>query len=69
MLGRDDYMKNLFFTYLIELNALYKCQSYLLNKIKWNSIEDKVQAKDAIKALLSTEQYEHSSYFNIFANS
>lgn len=48
-------MKNLFLTYLIELHSLYKIQPYLLNKIKWNSIGDKVQAKDAIKALLSTE--------------
>lgn len=53
--GREDYMKNLFLTYLIELHSLYKIQPYLLNKIKWNSIGDKVQAKDAIKALLSTE--------------
>ncbi|KAF7490630.1 ERO1-like protein beta [Sarcoptes scabiei] len=54
--GHSDYLKNLFFTYLIELSALYKSQSYLLNKIKWNSIEEKIQAKDAIKALLSTEK-------------
>lgn len=56
-LGHDDYMKNLFLTYLIELRALYRIRPYLLDKIQWNLIGDQVQAKDAINALLSTERY------------
>ena len=50
-------MKNLFFIYLIELRALYKIRPYLLEKIRWNLVEqDKVQAQDAIKDLLNTER-------------
>lgn len=56
LLGNPDHLKNLFFIYLIELRALYKSEPYLLDKIKWNVIGDKVQARDAIKALLSTKR-------------
>ncbi|XP_075586321.1 endoplasmic reticulum oxidoreductin-1-like protein isoform X2 [Dermatophagoides farinae] len=52
----NDYLKNLFLTYLIELRALFRIQPYLLNKIQWNLIGDQVQAKDAINALFSTER-------------
>lgn len=54
--GHSAYIKNLFFIYLIELRALYKSHPYLLEKIKWKTVDDKAEIRDAIRDLLKTER-------------
>ena len=52
--GHQEYIKNLYFLYLIELRALHKSEQFLLNKVNWQSIGDQSQTKEAIKVLLRT---------------
>lgn len=62
-LGQSEWLKNLFFVYLIELNALYKAEPYLMNKINWNASgpeavggHERQSTREAIKDLLKSQQ-------------
>ena len=56
-LGKTEYIRNLFFVFLIELRALHKSEPYLLNKVNWQSSGDQSLTKEAIKDLLRTVRY------------
>ncbi|XP_054167028.1 ERO1-like protein alpha [Oppia nitens] len=52
--GQTDYIRNLYFVYLLELRALNKAEPYLLNKVNWQSSGDQSLTKEAIKDLMRT---------------
>ncbi|XP_015785740.1 ERO1-like protein beta [Tetranychus urticae] len=52
--GHEDYIKNLYFLYLLELRALDKIDKYLLTKVNWLSSGDQNATREAIKNLLVT---------------
>ncbi|RWS24313.1 ERO1-like protein [Leptotrombidium deliense] len=50
--GNEQYVKNLYFVYLLELRALNKIEPYLTSKVNWQSSGDQSVTKEAIKSLL-----------------
>ena len=50
--GKNEYLKNLYFVFLLELRALHKAGSYLLTKVNWQSSGDQAETRDAIKDVL-----------------
>ncbi|XP_053208321.1 ERO1-like protein alpha isoform X2 [Panonychus citri] len=50
--GRDEFIRNLYFLYLLELRALHKIENYLLTKVNWLSSGDQSATREAIKSLL-----------------
>lgn len=52
--GKQDYITNLYFVYLLELRALSKIEPYLMNRVNWQSSGDSTATKDAIKDLLKS---------------
>ncbi|RWS08464.1 ERO1-like protein [Dinothrombium tinctorium] len=55
--GKEQYIKNLYFLYLLELRALNKIESYLTNKVNWQSSGDMSVTKEPIKSLLKIIKY------------
>lgn len=52
--GQDQYLKNLYFVYLLELRALQKAEPYLLSRVAWYSSGDLAETRDAIRDLLKS---------------
>jgi hypothetical protein len=52
--GKENFLSNLYFLYLLELRALQKSEQYLLSNVNWQSSGDLATTKDAIKNLLKT---------------
>lgn len=50
--GKEGYITNLYFLYLLELRALQKSEQYLLSKANWQSSGDLLVTKEAIRNLL-----------------
>jgi len=50
--GKNEYLKNLYFVFLLELRALNKVGNYLLTKVNWQSSGDQLQTREAIKDVL-----------------
>lgn len=50
--GRDEYLRNLYFVFMLEWRALQKAESYLLSKVNWASSGDHLQTREAIRNLL-----------------
>lgn len=50
--GKNEYLKNLYFVFLLELRALHKAGSYLLTKVNWQSSGDQLETREAIKDVL-----------------
>ena len=51
-LGKNEHLKNLYFVFLLELQALNKIGNYLLTKVNWQSSGDQLQTREAIKDVL-----------------
>lgn len=53
-LGKENYITNLYFLYLLELRALAKIAPYLIKKVNWKSSGDSALTRDAIRDLLQS---------------
>lgn len=55
--GSQDWLKNLYFLYLLELRALQKSEPYLLTKVNWQVLGVGSTTPEAIKDLLKVVKY------------
>lgn len=75
--GKDNYLTNLYFVYMLELRALAKIDKYLINYVNWQSTNDAetsiATTRDAIKSLLrvlkkSPASFNETDLFNSITN-
>lgn len=52
MTGGEKYITNLYFVFLLEMRALTKIESFLVNNVNWQSSGDTSLTRDAIKNVL-----------------
>jgi hypothetical protein len=57
MTGGEKYITNLYFVFLLEMRALVKIESFLVNQVNWQSSGDTSLTRDAIKNLLKVVRY------------
>jgi hypothetical protein len=56
--GNENYIRNLYFLYLLELRALSKIAPYLMTRVNWQSSGDSAATREAIKNLLENVRSE-----------